>query len=274
MSPAALSASYLLARSLLRWCAAPLPWLREAFEAIAAAILALFSRAPTGSSHTPAPADPLALLRAEYPNLAELVTAKSLLDFGCGHGDQAVALATAYGCRVTGLDTNLQALSAARDRYGSLARFADRLDGEQFDVVASQDAMEHFPDPKEALEAMLAAVRPGGVVLITFGPPWWSPWGSHMHFFCRLPWVNVLFPERAVMAVRARYRSDGARRYEEVESGLNKMSLEKFERLTDRPDMQIESRRYTAVKGLNVLTSLPVLRELMTNRVSVVIRKG
>ena len=47
-----------------------------------------------------------------------------------------------------------------------------------------------------------------------------------------------------------------------------------FERLLDRPDMRVESRRYTAVKGLNVLTRIPVVRELMTNRVTVVIRKG
>ena len=55
---------------------------------------------------------------------------------------------------------------------------------------------------------------------------------------------------------------------------MNKMSLRKFERLTDRPDMRIVSRRYTAVKGLNVLTRIPVVRELLTNRVTVVIRKG
>lgn len=133
--------------------------------------------------------------------------------------------------------------------------------------------MEHYPDPQGALDAMLAALRPGGVLLLTFGPPWWSPRGSHMQHITPLPWLNILFPESAVMTVRSRYCHDGARRYEEVESGLNKMSLRKFERLTDRPDMAVTSRRYTAVKSLNVLTRIPVVRELMTNRVTVVIRK-
>jgi SAM-dependent methyltransferase len=195
-----------------------------------------------------------------------------ILDFGCGFGHEAAVLANTYRCETTGLDTNAQAISAAHAEYGSVARFVERLDGEQFDVVVSQDAMEHFPDPKAVLDAMLAALRLGGVILIGFGPPWWSPRDSHMQHFTPIPWVNLLFPERAVMAVRSRYCSDGATRYEDVESGLNKMSLAKFERLTDRPDMRVESRRYTAVKRLNWLTSIPVVRELMTNRVTVVIR--
>jgi SAM-dependent methyltransferase len=247
-------------------------YLRAAFETSAAVILNLFSRDRAGPEGDHAPSDPLNLLRVEYPNLAELVTGKSVLDFGCGYGHEAAALAKAYGCKVTGLDTNTQALTAARAKHGALARFVDRLDGEQFDVVVSQNAMEHFPDPAAVLDTMLAALRPGGVLLITFGPPWYAPYGSHMHFFCRIPWLNVLFPEAVVMRVRARFRQDGARRYEEVESGLNKMTLAKFERLTDRCGIRIESRRYTAIKGLNALTTIPVLRELTTRHVTVVIR--
>lgn len=262
-----MSASIRLSRSL--------SLLRRAFEAIAAAVLALLSRAELDPVHnTPSPTgDPLELLRVEYPDLGELVTGKSVLDFGCGMGDQVAAL-TAYGCQMTGLDTNPHAIAVARARHGDIAPFVDRLkDGQTFDVVISQDAMEHYPEPKAVLDAMLEAVRPGGVILITFGPPWFSPRGSHMQHFCPLPWINILFPEPAVMTVRSCYCNDGATRYEEVESGLNKMTLRKFERLLDRPDIRIVSRRYTAVKGLNALTTIPVIRELLTNRVTVVIRK-
>jgi SAM-dependent methyltransferase len=260
--------------SLLRHSADRARCFRSAFVTIAAAILADFShsQADANNDHSP-PADPLELLRVEYPNLAELVTGKSVLDFGSGYGHEAAALAKAYGCKVTGLDTTPHALTAARAKYGALARFVDRLDeGEQFDVIVSQNAFEHFRDPAAVLDAMLAALRPGGVLLITFGPPWYAPYGSHMHFFCRIPWLSVLFPEAAVMRVRARFRQDGARRYEEVESGLNKMTLVKFERLMDRCGMHVESRRYTAIKGLNALTSIPVVREMMTRHVTVVIR--
>ena len=36
----------------------------------------------------------------------------------------------------------------------------------------------------------------------------------------KLPWVNLLFPERVVLAVRSRYRTDGATRYEDCGGGL------------------------------------------------------
>lgn len=56
-------------------------------------------------------------------------------------------------------------LAAARDRYGARARFIDHLTGETFDVVISQDAMEHFDDPVAALAAMSGALRPTGRIL-------------------------------------------------------------------------------------------------------------
>src|ERR1700722_6737100 len=115
---------------------------------IAETILGLFSKDRSAPASGISTTKPLELLQHEYPNLGQLVTGHSVLDFGCGHGDQAAALAREYQCAVTGLDTNPLTLSEARTRHGTVARFVDRLDGEQFDVIVSQDAMEHFPDPK------------------------------------------------------------------------------------------------------------------------------
>ena len=51
------------------------------------------------------PVDPLANLRREFANLEELVGNRDVLDFGCGFGDQAAALARDFAALVTGLDT-------------------------------------------------------------------------------------------------------------------------------------------------------------------------
>lgn len=216
---------------------------------------------------------PLKVLQREYPDLQALLSGKSVLDFGCGHGEQSRALAATYGCTVTGLDNNPRVLEEAKCKAAERVRFIGELDEQRYDVVISLNAMEHFRDPAGVLDSMIGAVKSGGLLLITFGPPWYAPYGSHAHFFCTVPWLNLLFPERAIMSVRARYRSDGAKRFEECEGGLNKMSIAKFERLIDRPGVELERRRYTAIKRLNVLTSIPLLRELMTNHVTVVIRK-
>ena len=144
------------------------------------------------------------------------------------------------------------------------------MDG-HFDIVLSQNSMEHFPDPHGALKTMISALRLDGKLLITFGPPWFSPRGSHMHYFTKVPWVNLLFSERTVMNVRGRFRHDGATRYVDVESGLNRMSVAKFERMINEFDLVPLYRRYDCVKGLDIAGTIPIVRELLVNRISVIL---
>jgi ubiquinone/menaquinone biosynthesis C-methylase UbiE len=182
-------------------------------------------------------------------------------------------MAKEYGARVTGLDSSVGALVAARRRYGHDVRWVDRLNGETFDVIVTQDGMEHFTDPSAALAAMAGALRPGALLLMAFGPPWWAPYGTHMNFFCPIPWVQLWFSERTVMAVRSRYRKDGAKRYEKVEYGLNKMSVRKFERLIAQSGLTLVQRRYVGVKKIHWLTKIPVVRELATVGVTAVLQR-
>lgn len=222
----------------------------------------------------------LSLLRREYPDLSSLVRGKAVVDFGCGEGLESIALAREENCAVLGLDTNTRILERAignaaiaglQDRQVIfLARPTKEMLG-AFDVVVSQNAMEHFPDPEGVIREMKALLRPGGVLLITFGPPWFAPYGSHMHFFCRVPWLNLLFSEKTVMAVRSRYRNDGAERYVDVESGLNMMTLRRFEDFVSRSGLSIRSRRYGCVKGQDWLGRIPWIRELFVNRVTAIL---
>jgi SAM-dependent methyltransferase len=218
-------------------------------------------------------------LCAVFPDFLEQIRGKSVLDFGCGNGWQSVAMALQGAERVVGLDINPATLQRAKrlaGRYGLEERvefksvLAEQV-REKFDVVISQNSMEHFPDPESALNEMRAAARPGGKVMITFGAPWFSPWGSHMQFFTRVPWVNLLFSEKTVMNVRAHFRNDAARRYTEVESGLNKMTVSKFERLVARSGLEVEYRLYEGVRHLHFLPRIPVARELFTNRISCIL---
>lgn len=219
------------------------------------------------------------LLR-RFPDLRARVRGKRVLDFGCGAGRQAVALAQAGAAFVLGVESNprtragAQALARAERIGAGRLAFAPAVPRQmrgRFDIVLSKDSMEHFSQPEAVLAEMRAALAPGGRLLVTFGPPWLAPSGSHMHFFTRLPWVHLLFSERTVMAVRARYRADGARRYEEVESGLNRMTVRRFERMTAAAGLRMERRRYDCVRGLRVLGRPPLLRELFINNVACVL---
>lgn len=227
--------------------------------------------------------DALGILTRVYPDFASKIKAKRVVDFGCGAGNQALALAENYDCFVLGIDTNKNTLQRARENASASAVDAEKLEFVElatdehrgkFDVVISQNSFEHFPDPGFILQEMKSLLKDDGVILLTFGPPWYAPYGSHMQFFCKLPWLNLLFSEQTVMKVRSRFRSDGASTYEEVESGLNRMSVGKFERLIGDCGLEVVEKKYECVKGMNFLASIPLIRELFVNHISVVLARG
>jgi SAM-dependent methyltransferase len=145
---------------------------------------------------------------------------------------------------------------------------------ESFDVVISQDSFEHFPQPETALNEMSSLLKGAGVILIAFGPPWFAPYGSHMNFFCKVPWLNILFPEKAVMRARSHFRNDGATSYEEVESGLNRMTIAKFESIIATCNLKLTYRKYECSKGMNWLSKVPLVRELFINHVTAVLSRA
>ncbi len=62
-------------------------------------------------------------------------------------------------------------------------------------------------------------------------------------------------------------------RYEEVEGGLNKMSVAKFERLIRECGLRVDYKRYDCVKGINFMGKIPLLRELFVNNISGILAK-
>ncbi len=248
-------------------------------------VLLALSR-PATAPEAPDPAESLGLdsaldlLSDEYPGFTEMIAGRAVADFGCGTGLQAIAMALRHACSVVGIDTNAAQIEACRRRAaaaglgGDQCRFVTDVGADlhgRFDAVISLNSFEHFRDAPAALRQMSALLAPGGRIFLTFGPPWYAPYGSHMHFFCKVPWLNLLFSEKTIMSARRRYRDDGATRYEDVANGLNRMSIAKFERLVADSGLHLESLRLRGVKGLDIVGAIPVLRELLVNRVTAVL---
>ncbi len=226
----------------------------------------------------------LDLLAREYGRdwLLDNLRGQDVVDFGSGLGFQSVALARDLGCRVTGYDIlarhreHGRQLAAQEGLGEDRARFLpppQETTTPVCDVAISQNAMEHFADPAAVLATMAGLLRPDGLLLLSWGPPWYSPNGGHTRSFCRLPWVHLLFPERAVLAHRARFRDDGATRYEDVDGGLNRMTVARCERLVRRSGLVIAGRRQTCIRRLQVLGHVPGLREAVIGHVSYVLRR-
>lgn len=103
-----------------------------------------------------------------------------IVDFGCGLGQLARAMARAAGTRVLGLErseaqlaTAAQQAAAAGEtalvelRQGDVA--APPLEGREwgsFDVAHARFVLEHVPDPLAVVSQMVRAVRPGGRIVL------------------------------------------------------------------------------------------------------------
>ena len=94
-----------------------------------------------------------------------------------------------------------------------------------------------------------------------------------MWYFCRVPWVHFLFREETIMKVRAQYRSDGARRFEEVAGGLNRMTVARAEELLRHSGFHLESLEAIPIRGWTWLVRNRKLREFFTSVVRCTARK-
>lgn len=71
------------------------------------------------------------------------------------------------------------------------------LKSQQFDLVLAYNATEHWHDPRWALKNLLALCRPGGFLMLDFGPLYNSPWGLHA-WSIGIPYPQFLFPEQLI----------------------------------------------------------------------------
>lgn len=188
--------------------------------------------------------------------LKTALAGKTVIDFGCGDGQQAVAMASAVpDCRVIGLDIQQKHLDRAQQRAAHAGvedrcRFAMTTE-ERADLIVSFDAFEHFSDPLAILEIMSTLLKPTGEVLVSFGPTWLHPYGGHL--FSVFPWAHLIFTERSLIRWRESFRQDGAQCFGDVEGGLNQMRIAHFEKLVEDSPLTIDWLETVPIRGLPIL---------------------
>jgi 2-polyprenyl-3-methyl-5-hydroxy-6-metoxy-1,4-benzoquinol methylase len=97
----------------------------------------------------------------------------SLLDVGCGNGELMDA-ARSMGFSVAGLEIDPVAVGAAVDRGLSVRQGSYDLLSEyenNFDYIICSHVLEHVHDPRQLLQLLIKAIKPGGRVFITWPNP-------------------------------------------------------------------------------------------------------
>ena len=127
------------------------------------------------------------------------------LDFGCGLGAFSVHAAQ-EGAQVVGLDIDSESIACARSiakrRFSELditytETPIEQLDG-QFDVIMTNEVLEHVVDLAGCFEAVRKRLRPDGSFYAGWGPLWYFPTGGH-HLTVSIakfpvPWSHLIKP--------------------------------------------------------------------------------
>jgi SAM-dependent methyltransferase len=199
------------------------------------------------------------------PEIWTQLAGKTVVDFGCADGIDAIDMAQHGVGRVIGIDLRERPLAVARKSAGEKGvadrcTFATSID-EKVDVIVSFDAFEHFADPLAILGVMRQLLKDDGYVLTCFGPTWYHPLGGHG--FSIFPWAHLIFTENTFM----RFYRDGsgtdARRFGEVSGGLNQLTIRRFEKIVAQSDFEFASFKAVPIRRLNLFSNY-LTREFTT----------
>lgn len=204
---------------------------------------------------------PTGLVRA-LGDVRSVIEGRTVIDFGCGEGYQSRELAKLGAKRVIGIDIQDRWLENARRNAAGYPCEFGKTSPALADVIVSIDAFEHFADVPGVLRSMAMMLKPEGVVLASFGPTWLHPYGGHL--FSVFPWAHLLFSEQSLIRWRSDFKSDGAKKFGEVEGGLNQITIRRFERFVAGSPLKIQHMNPVPIKGINALSFGP-LREFGTS---------
>lgn len=226
-----------------------------------------------GGEYLPAN-NPLKTFRKRFSRFDEKIANKRIIDFGCGHGNQSLALAELGASYVLGVEVQLDRLQRAesrrqdspyRDRINFVAKLGEN-DAANYDIALSLNSFEHFADPAGVLLEIHRALVRGGKLMIAFGPVWFSAYGPHQMEVSLSPWPHMLFPEKVYMKARGHILGDNSMKTY-ADRFLNKMSVRRFEKIVAASPFTCDYVRYNCSFGLNALARVPLIRELFVNQI-------
>ena len=139
-----------------------------------------------------------ALMEAHINKALGGIAGKTVLDIGCGAGNEVKALAAQFmPRRIVGIDISVHESTEGVNwalSHGDAANldFAD----ESFDAIYSRGAFEHIRDIKKTLAEVKRVLKKGGVFYCTFGAIWTSIQGWHDNGDAKLieampPWCHL-----------------------------------------------------------------------------------
>ena len=236
-------------------------------------------------------------LYMEHFSKEEMFRGKDVLDMGCGAAGKSLYYVSLGARHVTGVDIVARYKEEA-ETFAKQLGYADRFSfvcgsayalpfaDASFDTVIMNDFMEHVDDPKAALQEAMRLIRKGGRIYINF-PPYYHPTGAHMSDAINIPWVQIFYSEKTLIAAykkliegvpdekeRLALRFHTNEKGEEYIGYINKITLSRFRSILK--ELSVTPYYYKEVPlrpYLLPLAKLPGIKELFVKMAVCVIEK-
>jgi len=243
----------------------------------------------------------LTSLKYVVPFISDLVkfnNETTVLEIGCAEAGNLKPFVD-MGCKCTGIDISCARVELAKEFYKdhpkrqNLTLICEDIykvnPDKKYDVIIMRDVIEHIPNQEKFMGFVKNFLKPEGKFFLAF-PPWQNPFGGHQQvckskMLSKLPWFH-LFPigiYRSILKVFG--ESDGTITglLEIKETGI---SIERFERILKKENYKIDKRVFYFInpnyqtkfglkprKQLNIITSIPWVRNFFTTAMYYVISK-
>ena len=193
----------------------------------------------------------------------------SLLIVGCGSGLEIRWFAERVS-RVVAVDIDPQAVEQSRQNNSALENVECVLvssetlpfEDDEFDAIFMHDVCEHILELEACFREYHRVLNKDGVLINSFCPLFYSPFGAHFQDALKIPWGHLLFGLQPVIEVRNVYYSGIAEADSWAELGLNRLTERKYRKIVREAGFESEFYEVLISKNLPLVDKIPLLRNL------------
>lgn len=205
------------------------------------------------------------------------------LEAGCGDGMVSLALDT-FGHAVSladmedWRDPRAKALDFTQQNFSKGLPFNDNF----FDVVFSYNSFEHFDNPEYVFNELVRVTKKDGIIFLSFGPLYASPWGLHAYRTLLMPYSQFLFSQPYIEKKLDELGINDLGKKRDTLQPLNRWTVSQFKKLWQSEDLEtLFCECYTDMNHLNLVLEYPeafrgrgiALQDLYTHSIKIILRR-